>query len=328
MAGSSQKSVVAAIAGNFVVTVLKFGAFLASGSGAMMSEAIHSLADTLNQSLLLLGLKRAARPADPTHPYGYGKEQYFWALVSAMGIFVFGCGVTVYHGIHQIMHPEVSRVTWLTWAVLGGAALLEGIVLFVAIQETRKARQARGVSWRVFLSKEGDPTLLAVLFEDAIAIFGVVVAAVGIWLSHALNEPRIDGVASVIIGLLLGALALLLAIRNKELLIGQSAPESINKTIWDTVAADPAVNVVGQVKTHVIASGKLAVDINLDMDAKAVMKKVLPQFKSLNADDKIRTEAEEFGEALVEQLGVEVDRLENDIREKVPGVAFIDIEED
>ena len=145
MAGNSTTAVITGISANALVTVGKFVAFVFSGSGAMLSEAIHSTADTANQSLLLLGLKRSARGPDAAHPYGYGADRFFWGLVSALGIFFLGAGVTLYHGVHGLMHPEPATHGWITWAVLGGAIVLEGGAFVVAWRSMSADARAAGL---------------------------------------------------------------------------------------------------------------------------------------------------------------------------------------
>ena len=155
------ETVMAAVLGNGVLALLKLFAFIVSGSGAMLSETIHSLADTINQAMLWLGIRLSERPADREHPYGYGAERFFWSLVSAMGIFFLGAGITLYHGIHTLLHPGHIEITYLTWVVLALALLIEGAVLILAVRAADQRRAGR--SWREFLRTARDPALLAVL---------------------------------------------------------------------------------------------------------------------------------------------------------------------
>ncbi len=325
MAGHSKASVVAAVAGNLIITILKTGAWFLSGSGAMLSEAIHSAADSANQALLLFGISRADRPATPKHPYGFGRERYVWALISAMGIFVFGCGVTLYHGIHQLLHPEPTNVTWITWVVLGLAFVIDGYVLSVAIKEARAHKGDS--SWMSYLKNKADPMLLAVLFEDGIAVFGILVASAGIGLSLWTGYPIFDGIASVIIALLLGLLAFVLALKNKSLLVGESAEPEIVEKIRAVLNDKDAVASIGSMRTRVIGAGEHAVDVNLDIDSKVVVEQVLPEFAELfkSGDTEL---VRAFGHRVVERMGEVVDELEKEIKERVPSATLIDIEED
>jgi zinc transporter 9 len=321
----SARAVIAAVVGNGSIAVLKIGAFVVSGSGAMLAEGIHSIADTMNQALLWLGIARSRRRADPKHPYGYGAERYFWALVSAMGIFVLGCGVTVYHGIHQLMHPTMPEVGWLTWAVLAVSALVEGGVLALALKDANTRRE--GKSWRHFLASSSDPTLLAVIFEDTVAVGGVFVAAAGIGLSLQTGWSGFDGVASIIIGLLLGALALALALKNKELLIGRSAAPEIEEKIRKIVHQDKAVSKVLALKTRVLAAGEVR-----DFESDSIIDRLTPEIQkrygTIDSEEELMAFSRELGRRLIDELAIEVDRLEAAIREEVPSASLIDIEGD
>jgi zinc transporter 9 len=323
-------SVVAAIGGNFVIAVLKLIAFFVSGSGAMLAEGIHSIADTANQALLWLGIRRSQRPADESHPYGYGAERYVWALISAMGIFFLGCGVTVYHGVHQLLHPEPTDVGWLTWSVLALSALVEGGVLMLAVREANALRRGRG--WIEYLRGTSDPTVIAVLFEDSVAVFGVFVAAAGIGLSRATGILAFDGIASIIIGALLGVLALALASKNKALLVGQRASDEVEEKITQLLERDPSIEKIVGLRTRVIAAHAHRVDLQVDFDASALVARLEPEVRA--AADKAQTEdglvefSQEFGRRLIDELALEVDRIEQAIRDEVPSARLIDVEGD
>ncbi|MCP4499210.1 MAG: cation diffusion facilitator family transporter [Deltaproteobacteria bacterium] len=324
------QTVVMAVVVNFVIAILKFLAFSVSGSGAMLAEGIHSVADTANQALLFLGIKKSERPADDTHPFGYGAERYFWALVSAMGIFVLGCGVTVYHGVHQLMHPVLPTVGALTWGVLGVSALLEGSVFLMALREANSQRE--GKSWIAFLKSSSDPTLIAVLLEDSIAVIGIGIASLGILLSSATGIPQFDGAASILIGLLLGALALLLAVKNKNLLVGISAPKDVEDTIQKLVSGHPSVEKLLSMRTRVLGSGNVQLDLQVDFSPDAIVDRMQEDIHKAyeNIENKEEFEAfcRSFGRDLVDELALEVDRLEQAIRKEVPQAQIIDVEGD
>lgn len=326
----SARAVIAAVVGNGSIAVLKLGAFSVSGSGAMLAEGIHSIADTMNQALLWLGIARSRRTADPKHPYGYGAERYFWALVSAMGIFVLGCGVTCYHGVHQLLHPSMPEVGWLTWAVLAISAIVEGGVLALALKDASARKGDK--TWRQFLASSSDPTLLAVIFEDSVAVGGVFVAACGIGLSLWTGWSGFDGIASIIIGLLLGALALALALKNRELLIGRSAAPDVEETIRRIVHKDPAVSKVLALKTRVLAAGEVRVDLQVDFEADSIIDRLTPEIQkrygTINSEEELMAFSRELGRRLLDELAIEVDRLEAAIREEVPSASLIDIEGD
>jgi len=328
MAGGSAKSVIAAVIGNGTVAVLKLFAFAVSGSGAMLAEGIHSVADTANQALLYLGIRRSQRPATEQHPYGFGAERYFWSLVSAMGIFVLGCGVTVYHGVEQLLHPTLPVVGWLTWAVLVISAILQGGVFAIAVRQANAQKGDQGLI--SYLKGSSDPTLIAVLLEDTIAVAGIGIAAAGIGLAMWTGIPHFDGAASILIGLLLGVLALLLAIKNKSLLIGRSATPEVEAQIRKLVIRDPSVAKIVALRTRVLAAGEHRVDLQVDFDPEAIIDRLIAPYL-----DNIPVEAPEmekvlrdFGRRLIDDLALEVDRLEDKIRQEIPSVTLIDIEGD
>ncbi len=239
MAAESKFVVYAAIVGNLAIATGKFVAAGLTGSSAMLSEGIHSLVDTGNGGLLLLGMRRSRKPADALHPFGHGKELYFWSLVVAFLIFGVGGGVSAYEGILHLMHPRpLQDPTW-SYVVLGIAALFEGIVLGIAINAFRKAKGSKS-TWREIRTSK-DPTTFVVLFEDAAALLGLLIAFLGIYLGHRLDDPRFDGGASVVIGVLLMAVAVFLARESKGLLIGEGAGPATLASIRALAEADPLV---------------------------------------------------------------------------------------
>ncbi len=262
MATGSKKVIYAALVGNFLIAVTKFGASVATGSSAMLSEAIHSLVDTGNQVLLLLGLKRAERPADPEHPFGYGKEVYFWSFVVAILIFGLGAGISIYEGISHMSHPEpMSKVSW-NYVVLLLAFVFEGAAWFFAFKEFVKIKGKRTYLQAVRDSK--DPVTFVVLFEDSAAMLGIIVAFVGIWLSQATGLLWIDGAASVVIGLILAFTAWMLAVETKDLLIGEAAAPATVAGMRQLAAELPGVENVNEVLTLHMGPEYILVNVSLD----------------------------------------------------------------
>ena len=219
MASNSTKSVIVGLSANSLVSVAKFIGFSVSGSGAMLSEAIHSVADTANQALLLLGLKRSERGPDETHPEGYGRERFFWGLVSALGIFFLGAGVTLWHGVHAVLHPVPSSHGWVTWAVLVFAFLLEGGALAVATRGLYSDARTAGIGALQYFKEGRDPTLIAILAEDGAAVLGLLLALAGIGLEALTGAPLWDAIATLAIGVLLAAVAIFLVRANRIFLV-------------------------------------------------------------------------------------------------------------
>ena len=223
-AHGSKKVIYAALAGNTLISITKFVASFITGSSAMLSEGIHSLVDTGNQGLLLYGMKKASKPADDKHPFGYGAELYFWSFVVALMIFAVGAGlVRSMRESSRCWTPHPTGNPTINFIVLGLAFCFEGWAWWVALGEFRRTKGQMG--WVEAVSSSKDPTVFTVLFEDTAAMMGLIVAAVGIAISHFLHLPWVDGAASIVIGLILACTALLLAIETKGLLIGEAGVE-------------------------------------------------------------------------------------------------------
>jgi len=262
MASSSQKVIFAALAGNTLIAITKFVAAAISGSSAMLSEGIHSLVDTGNQGLLLYGLNRAKRPADSNFPFGYGKEIYFWSFVVAILIFALGAGISIYEGVHRILHPEPLGDPTLNYIVLGLALLFEGGAWLFAFSEF--SRKKGPIGYIEAIQKGKDPTLFVVLFEDSAALLGLLVALVGVALGDITGNPIFDSIASIAIGLLLAVTAVWLAYETKGLLIGESARKSVVQGIRDIVSHNEYVEHVNEVLTMHMGPEFILANISID----------------------------------------------------------------
>ena len=305
---SSKKAIYAAILGNFAIAVTKFFGAAVSGSSAMLAEGIHSLVDTGNGGLLLLGIRRSKRPPDEHHPYGYGKSLYFYTLVVAVLIFGLGGGISLYEGILHTLDPghggpgsatilgiTVGGLT-LNTIVLGAAIVFESLALRTALQEFKKQRGDTPFFEAIVTSK--DPTTFTVVFEDTAALAGLVVALVGVHLASALHMPVLDGVASIVIGLILCGVAAFLIWESKKLLIGEAASPEVRDGLHRLAEDDPDVAGVGRLLTMHMGAYSLLLNMNL-------------KFRDgLDAD------------------GVEtaIERLEQRIREEHPTIQYIFIE--
>lgn len=245
--GGSKKVIYAALAGNSLICVTKFAAGTYTGSSAMISEAIHSLVDTGNQGLLLLGIARAKRPADPGHPFGYGMELYFWAFVVAILIFGLGAGISLYEGITKIADPHPVTNFMVNYAVLGAAIVFEGVAWRIAYREFNRVRGDHSLFQEVRRSK--DPTVFTVLFEDTAAMLGLVAAFIGLLATQYLGLAWADAAASIVIAVILAATAVGLAWETKSLLTGESARASTIDAIRDIVRKAPAVASINELRT-------------------------------------------------------------------------------
>jgi len=262
VAGSSKKVIYAALAGNCLVAVTKFIAAALTGSSAMLSEGIHSVVDTGNQLLLLLGLHRAKKPANEQFPFGHGKEVYFWSFVVALLIFAVGAGVSIYEGVHQLLQPTEISTPAINYIVLSLALLFEGAALSFALTEFSRAKGKW--SYIEAVHKGKDPTTFVVLFEDSAAMLGLLVAFGGVLLSQLTGNLIYDGLASIIIGMILGGTAIWLAYETKSLLIGESAHVEIIADIRKTVTGYPQVEHVNEVLTMHMGPHFILVNLSVD----------------------------------------------------------------
>lgn len=262
---SGSKTVIyAALAGNLLIAVTKFIAAFFTGSSAMLSEGVHSLVDTGNGGLLLYGLNRAARPADRTHPFGHGRELYFWAFIVALLVFALGAGVSFYEGVVHILEPEpIRNVVW-TYVVLGLSILFEGVSWLVALKEFRTTKGRLGYFEAVRRSK--DPSVFTVLFEDTAALLGLLIALAGISASQLLDMPELDGVASLGISLVLAAAAVLLARESKGLLMGEAADPAQQEKILAIASADPSVRGANGVITVHLGPSQIVAGLSLEFE--------------------------------------------------------------
>jgi len=244
---AAKLSVYAALASNIAIAATKFVAAALTGSSAMLSEGMHSLVDSANELLLLYGMKRAARPPDTGHPLGHGRELYFWSFIVALMVLALGAAASFYEGIKHVLHPEPMRNPLLNYLVLAASFGLEGASWWVGLKAFDAAKGSQ--SYLDAFRDSKDPTTFTVLFEDTAALLGVLIAAAGIAAAHALDAPRLDGAASIGIGLVLLLSSLLLARETKGLLIGESAHQHVRDAILRIAAEDPDVRTANGVLT-------------------------------------------------------------------------------
>ncbi len=292
----SRLAILGALASNVAIAIVKFIAAAITGSSAMISEGIHSLVDSANTALLLFGLKRSNRAADPQHPFGYGKELYFWTLVVATSLFAIGGGMSIYEGIEHMQHPEPLTDPFWNYIVLACGLIFSTFSFVVAYREFKKSNEGKSV-WRAIKDSK-DPGTFAILFEDTADILGMFVAFLGVYFGHALENPYIDGAASIVIGLILCVTSFMLAYETKGLLIGESADPVVLKKITELTLTDAAVEYVKPPLTMHIGASSILLALGISFK------------KDLTA----------------EQVAEAIDRIEVSIRTNYPEVQRIYIE--
>jgi cation diffusion facilitator family transporter len=292
------KAILAAFFANLGIAIAKFVGFLITRSSSMLAESVHSLADTGNQGLLLLGGKRAARQADAQHQFGYWRERYFWAFVVALVLFIGGAVFAIYEGIEKIRHPHELESAGVAVGILSVAIVLESFSFGTAIRESNLVR--RGRSWVQFIRQSRSPELPVVLLEDAGALIGLVLALVGVLLTIVTDEPVFDGIGTLVIGLLLALIAVVLAVEMKSLLIGESAVPEDDAAIRRALQDDPSVVTIIHLRTQHFGPEELLLAVKLAFTA-------------------------ELGMA---QLAGAIDAAEARVRAAVPAVKLIYIEPD
>jgi cation diffusion facilitator family transporter len=261
----SRKAIIAAFLANLGIAVSKFAGYLITQSASLLAEAIHSTADTANQLLLLLGGNRARKEATPEHPFGYGRERYFWAFVVSLVLFSMGGLFALYEGIDKLRHPHETENLAVAIVILGVAIVLESFSLRTAVREARPLKPRRA-SWVEFIHRTKQPELPVVLLEDCGALVGLVFAFVGVVLSAATGNPRWDAMGSIAIGALLVCIAIVLAWEMKGLLIGESATPEMERRIAEAMRSSPSVVNLIHLRTEHLGPDELLVGAKLEFD--------------------------------------------------------------
>jgi cation diffusion facilitator family transporter len=294
---SSKRVLHVAIAANIAIALTKYAAAAVTSSPSMLAEAVHSTADSSNEFLLLLGIRRSERPPDELHPFGHGKEIYFWSLVVAIVIFGLGAGFSLDDGISRLLHPAESTKPGWNYAVLSIAAIFEGYSWLVSRKELQARRKPGQTLWRVIRASK-DPSVFTVFLEDSAALLGIAIAVLGIALGHAFHNPYYDPAASVLIGLVLAGFAVLLANESRELLLGERASLRQIQRVRDLIRSEPLVEEVGEIYTMQLGPDQvlLAVALRFSLHLR------------------------------VQELELTIDRLEQKIRQEEPDIKRIFIE--
>jgi len=324
--------VFAAIAGNIVVTILKFVAFFFSGSSAMFSEGIHSIADSANQILLAVGLRRSKKKADETFLYGYGNERFFWAVISACSIFFFGAGVTIYKGISALRNIHEVHFSYFTLIILAVSFVIESTTLSLAIRELKEHYPGKSAK-EIF--EHGDPSTMAVLLEDSVALIGVLIAFLSIGLSYVTGQVYFDAIGSIIIGIMLGAIAIILMSKNRQYLMGRAIPKEIQDEIIEILEAEPGIEKVLDFKSNTLDIGVYRIKCEIEFNGYVLLKEIYQSRGTTlrNDYDDIKGDFEQFKKFCVEYadrlprlVGRKIDEIESLIKQKHPSIKYIDIE--
>lgn len=329
-----------AISVNIAIFFAKLVTYLASGSSAMLAESIHSLADIGNQLLLRTGIQRSKKAPSALHPYGYMKDKFVWSLISAVGIFCLGAGVTVVHGFHSLfVRTQLEHLT-AGLTVLGVSLLLEGYSLLVAVRTVTAGAASQGLSFTEFVRRGMDPTSIAVMMEDGAACAGLIIAAAATYVTWMTGNSVFDAIGSISVGVLLGATAIFLIQRNRQLLIGRSMNVPDMAKVLNHLRRDPVVKAIYDAKSEEIGPGIYRFKAEIDFSGKQVVQRHMSRLgrellyhrieAASTTDDRKALELvlQEYGKDMVGALGAEVDRLENEVRELVPGLRHIDLETD
>ncbi|CAN6571171.1 unnamed protein product [Malus baccata var. baccata] len=334
----SQRAVTTALWCNFLVFSLKFGVWLSTSSHVMFAEVVHSVADFANQALLAYGLSSSRRAPDALHPYGYSKERFVWSLISAVGIFCLGSGATIIHGVQNLWTSQPPPNIQYAALVIGGSFIIEGASLLVAIQAVKKGAAAEGMKLRDYIWRGHDPTSVAVMTEDGAAVTGLAIAAASLVAVNRTGNAIYDPIGSIVVGNLLGMVAIFLIQRNRHALIGRAMDDHDMEKVLQFLKNDPVVDSLYDCKSEVIGPGFFRFKAEIDFNGVVVVQNYLHrtgrgewarQFHEAakeKDDTALLKMMSNYGEEVVTALGSEVDRLEKEIQKLVPGIRHVDIE--
>ncbi len=322
--------VIAALLGNICITTMKIVGFVLTGSSAMFSEAIHTAADTGNQALLMIGIKRSQRNADKKYQYGFGQERFFWALISACGIFFLGAGVTLYHGFVSLFTHEPVHTNLLGYIILGVSTLIESTTLFFAYYELKKHSIETGV---LQIIQSADPTTLAVLYEDGVAVLGSLLAAVSIALSAYTHNAVWDAIGSLLIGGLLLLVAIALIIKNRSYLLDKAMPPALEERAMAILNNEPSIEKVIDFKSTVLDVDVYRIKCEVEFNGSELLKEI-NNYGELREDfDEVRADyshflrfCSELADRAPRLIGTKINQIEKRIIEQIPQVRHIDIE--
>uniref|UniRef100_A0A8C7DQG0 Proton-coupled zinc antiporter SLC30A9, mitochondrial n=1 Tax=Oncorhynchus kisutch TaxID=8019 RepID=A0A8C7DQG0_ONCKI len=329
------KVVMVAICINGLNFFFKLLAWVYTGSASMFSEAIHSLADTCNQALLAIGISQSVRNPDAVHPYGFSNMRYIASLISGVGIFMMGAGLSWYHGIMGLLHPQpIESLLW-AYCILAGSLVSEGATLLVAINEIKKSAGQQGVSFYEYVMQSRDPSTNVVLLEDSAAVLGVIMASSCMGLTSLTGNPLYDSLGSLGVGTLLGAVSAFLIYTNTEALLGRSIQAEHVQKLTEFLENDPAVRAIHDVKATDLGLSKVRFKAEVDFDGRVVtrsylekqdIEQILNDIQQVKTTDELENFMLKHGENIIDTLGAEVDRLEKELKQRNPEVRHVDLE--
>lgn len=334
----SEKSgqvVATAIAINAANLLFKAGGWLYSGSHSMFAEVIHSLADLINQLILAFGIYKSSQSPDIDHPYGYMNMRYVSSLISGVGIFCVGCGLSIYHGIDGILHPEPITDLFWVYCILMGSLVSEGATLVVAINELKRSAKENNMSFKDYVISGKDPCVNVVLCEDAAAVTGVMVAAACMGLSSYTGSPIFDAAGSLVIGALLGAVASFIIYTNANALVGISIASERLEKINSALEADVMIRAIYDVKGIDIGNARVRYKAELDFDGRELTRsyldkqdlaKLLTTVRGFQKVEDLESFLLDQGENIVDLMGGEIDRIEMNLRTQFPEIRHVDLE--
>jgi zinc transporter 9 len=327
---SGKNSVIAALVGNTFVTITKTTVAIISGSASMFAESVHSFADTLNQSLLFIGIKRSKKPADEMRGYGYGRERFFWSLISACGILFIGSGITIYHSINSLIHlsEHEAHLTILNTLVLILAFVIEGITLIIAIKELKGKNK-----WSKEIFKKADPVTLAVVYEDGAAVLGVFIAIIAQLLSRLTHNNAYDAIGGIVIGLILGFLAVILIMKNYQYIIGKPIDKEVSDDIKEFLLEDPCIEKIYEFKSVAVDVNQYKIYTTVEWNGTPLYKEIYDEGELKEEFNEIKDDFQEFikltlktTDRIPRLIGNHIDEIEQNLKHKFPEVAYIDIE--
>ncbi len=324
------RAVAAALSGNIFIVIIKCIGFFLTGSSAMFSEAVHTAADTGNQALLMIGIKRSQRKADKNYHYGFGQERFFWALISACGIFFLGAGITLYHGFTALFHHQPALANPIAYLILAVSLVIESTTLFFALRELR----AHSTETRLLrIIRSGDPTTLAVLYEDGVAVLGSLVVVASMALTNLTHNSAWDAAGSLFIGFLLVCVAVLLIIKNREFLMDKAMPSELEEQVLDILNAEPSIEKIIDFKSTVLDINIYRVKCEVEFNGTELLKEI-NKYGELREDyEKLREDYGQFirfctelSDRVPRLIGTKINEIEKRIKQQVPFVRHIDIE--